>query len=361
VISSDINRLRLANQQIAPARFRTAAEVVSGLGAMQAQDYSGALWAIGLRLPNATKETIERAIAERKIIRTWPLRGTLHFVAAPDARWMLEILGPRMIARSAPRHRQLGLAEAVFARSRELFLNALQGGRQLTRDAMMSVLEQAGISTAQQRGYLILWRLALERLICFAPHSGKQPAFVLLDEWIPAAQSPDRATALAELARRYFTSHGPASLNDFVGWTGLTIADAKAGLQKAGAQLSQQSIDGTAYWMPCEPAPAADSAQTAHLLPGFDEYILGYKDRGSALDPRHASKIVPGGNGVFQPTIVINGRVVGTWKKTAKKKVVIITASPFIRFKKADGNAVAAAAKRYGQFRDLPVEVEYAP
>jgi hypothetical protein len=346
----DVAHFRLVNQQISCPRSKEPHEVVSALGAMQAQDYLGALWAIGLRVAGATETAVEQAIAERKLIRTWPMRGTLHFVAAADARWMLELMTPGPIARAARRFQQLELDEKVFSRSRKLFIRALRGNRQLTRKTMMDLLEGARISTAGQRGLHILWRLAQEGLLCFAAREGKQQTFALLEEWAPQPHRPPRDAALAEMAQRYFSGHGPATLRDFVWWTGLKISSAKAALDSVCPQLSQHVIDGTSYWMNREfPDPPA-AARAVYLLPGFDEYLLGYRDRGAVLEPRHSQKIMPGGNGLFLPTIVISGRVAGTWKRVLKKNEVLITPSPFAPLKKAEQNAFAAAAERYRDF-----------
>jgi len=353
----DITHHRLASQQIAPVARNGPGEVVASLGAMQAQDYLGALWAIGLRLPKATETDIAQAIADRTVVRTWPMRGTLHFVAAADVHWMLKFLTPRIIAGAARRRQQLELDDAIFARCEKVFVRVLQGGNQVARDELLGSLQRARISVTAQRGYHILWRLAQEGLICFGAHQGRQPTFALLDEWAPKIRNWERAEALAELARRYFTSHGPATVHDFVWWSGLKISEARAAIEMAPAYLTSETIDGKVYWMsPNRPAlrPASPSV---HLLPGFDEYMLGYQDRSAALDPQHAQKIVPGGNGMFMPTLVINGRVAGTWKRVVKKKMVAITAAPFAPLKKAELRALAPAAERYGQFLNLPVEL----
>ncbi len=197
--SATIARLRLERQQIRRHPAATPAQVVAALCAMQAQDYAGTLWSIGLRLQGAIVADVEQAIAERTIVRTWPMRGTLHFVAAADVRWLLKLLAPRVIAGSARRHHQLELEEAIFARSRTLFADALQGGQQLARSALLQILEAAGISTAGQRGYHILWRLAQEGLICCGPMAGKEQTFVLLEEWLPPAPERDREAALARI------------------------------------------------------------------------------------------------------------------------------------------------------------------
>lgn len=350
----DITYCRLWSQQIAHTRAKTPAEVVAGMGAMQAQDYSGAKWAIGLRLPHATDADIEQAAADRTIVRTWPMRGTLHFVAAEDVRWMLELMTPRVIAGSKARQQMLELDDTVFARCKEVFFEALQGGKQRTRDEMYQILERAGISNTGQRGYHILWRTAQDGLICFAAHSGKQPTFALLEEWIPGAKGLERGEALAELAKRYFTGHGPATVHDFAWWSGLTVSDAHAGLASVGSQLVQEIVDGKTYWMSPEAqeqtATLRKDAPCLYLLPGFDEYLLGYKDRSAALDPAHASRVVPGNNGIFMPTIVHDGRIIGLWKRAITKRGVTVTAAPFSPLGEAEERAFEETAQRYRQY-----------
>jgi len=352
--SHDIARSRLSNQRIASSPCRTPAEVVAALGAMQAQDYLGGLWSVGVRLPGTTEAAVEEAIAGRRIIRTWPMRGTLHFVAAQDVRWMLELLTPRIIAGSARRWRLLELEEAVFARSRKLFIHALEGDGQLTRDAMMELLERDGISTAGLRGYHILWRLAQEGLLCFAAREGKQHAFALLEKWAPQARSLDRDQALAELARRYFTGHGPATLHDFAWWSGLKVADAKAGLDSVRSELCSETVADSDYWTGRN-APALPNSRTAYLLPGFDEFLLGYTDRSATLDAQHRTKVLLIANGRFLGTIVIDGRVAGTWKRDLKKKEVVVTTTAFRALKAGERRLVEAAADNYGRFLQMPV------
>lgn len=346
---------RLANQGIAQPTFAEAGDVVAWLGALQAQDYGGTLWAIGLRMAGATERRIEQAIAERTIVRTWPMRGTLHFVAANDVRWMLALLAPREIAGSAGRARQLDLDAATFARSKEVFAKALQGGKQLTRAEMLHALEQAGIATTGQRGYHLLVRSAQEGLICFGSRQGKQHTFALLDEWIPPTQPLASDEALAALTRRYFSSHGPATAQDLMRWAGLTAAEVKRGLEAAGKDLIQETIAGRGYWMPSSTSAPSRGMQSAYLLPGFDEYVLGYGDRRAVLDPAYAQRICPGDNGMFIPTLVIDGVVTGVWKRILKKHAVVIEVAPFRPLATAENHAINAAAQRYGEFLGLPV------
>lgn len=308
--TTDIARLRLYNQQIVSARLNKPEEVAAWLGGMQGQDYAGVKWSFSLRLPNATDADIEQAIAGRTIIRTWPMRGTLHFVAAADVRWLLDLLAPRNIAGSARRHKQLELDEATFTRCKDIFINALHGGRQLTRDNLYKLLEDAGISINSQRGYHILWRSALDGIICFSAQRGRQQTFALLDEWAPDAVKLPRDEALAELAKRYFNSRGPATLQDYIWWSGLTAADARTGLEMIKTQLEQKNVDGQIYWLSKDISVPLHASGVAHALPGFDEYLLGYKDRSAVLDTANAAKVCPGGNGMFASTIAVDRKSV---------------------------------------------------
>ena len=324
------------------------------MGAMQAQDYRNALWAVGLRTAGATEAIVEQALAAGEIVRTWPMRGTLHFVAAADVHWMLELLTPRVVAAAAKRAEVHGLDPATLSRCRELCAELLCGGRRLTRGALFAELNARGIATEAQRGYHILWRLAQERLICFGPHERKQPTLVLLDDWVPATKRWQPGDPLAEVARRYFTSHGPATLQDFVWWCGLKVADAKAAI--AAAELTQETIDGVPHWASPQ-AQAPGEIADAHLLPAFDEYLLGYRDRSAALDALHAGKVVPGNNGVFQPTVVVDGRIVGTWKRVIKSRAVVVTVDPFAPLPKSAQRAIEKAADAYGRFMGTSVDV----
>jgi hypothetical protein len=278
------------------------------------------------------------------------MRGTLHFVAPADVRWMLKLLTPRVIANSARRHAQLALDEAIFSQSQDLFVKALQGGKQLTRAAMMALLDSAGIATTNQRGYHILGWAAQTGLISYGPMQGKEQTFVLLDEWAPPGKDLTRDEALAEVTLRYFTGHGPATLQDFMWWTGLVAADARAGLEMVKSQLAHQGVDGQIYWMPQTTPSGRNQTVDCVLLPGFDEYLLGYTDRRAVLDPRYSQRIQPGKNGMFSPTVVVDGQVVGTWKRRVKKDMVIVTSSPFTSFSAAQQQAIASAAERYVRF-----------
>ena len=354
--NSDIARQRLANQRVSVTTFEKPGEVVRWLGAVQAQDYLGALWALGLRTRGATEADVERAIAGRTIIRTWPMRGTLHFVAAADVRWMLRLLTPRVVSGSALRlHREFGLDEAAFTRARRVLARALGGGRQLSRGSIYEALEAARIPTGAGRGLHILSRLAQDGFICFGAREGRQQTFALLDEWSPpAGPAPSRDESLAELARRYFTSHGPATVRDFAWWSGLRAAEAAAGLEMVKSQFARETIDGQVYWLPTSaPAVKGRRKPRVHLLPAYDEYTVAYKDRGAVMD-RAGAKGATHGYSILQPVIVADGQIVGTWKRAFKKGAAVIAPSLFADFEEAEARAFDEAAGRYRKFLGPP-------
>ena len=352
----NIVRLRLRNQQIAQQDFRTPAELVSHLGAVQAQDYAGGKWAIGLRLPNASEADIEAAIADRTIVRTWPMRGTLHFVPAVDVRWMLALMATRVVAGSTGRYRSLGLDERTLERGGEALAIALAGRRPLTRPELYRALDEAGVRSADGRGLHIIAHHAQKGLICFASHAGKQPAFALLDEWVPGARTLERDEALAELAKRYFTSHGPATLQDCAWWSGLPLRDVRTGIELAGAQIGRLEIACVEHFIGASTPSQAEDSHVLHLLPPFDEYTVAYRDRSAVVAAEN--KELASSGGVFRPIIVVDGQVIGTWKAAVKKGALEVTPTPFAEHPRVDDDAVNGAAKRYADFLGMPLSGE---
>jgi hypothetical protein len=346
-----VGRSRLANQHVSRPTFRDPADVVRWLGAVQAQDYLGGLWAVGLRTKGATEASVEEAIARRAIVRTWPMRGTLHFVAAEDVRWILPILTPRVVAGAQSRFRQLGLDGATFARSARVAERALAGGKVLRRDTLYEIWNGAGIATHDARGLHLLGVLSQTGLLCFGPREGKQQTFTLLEEWLPPSRALDREEALGELARRYFRSHGPATVHDFAWWSGLTVTDARAGLESVKSELESWESDARTFWFAASPSVRA-GAGGAYLLPPWDEFTVAYRDRRDILEPKYATRVNAGG-GVLSPVIVVRGEVVGTWKRTIKKDTVTVKAALFRALNRADREAVAKAVDRYARYLGL--------
>jgi len=354
---SDIAQLRLINQRIARSDFKTPADVVRHMGAMQAQDYPGVKWAIGLRLPDSTETGIEQAVRDRTILRTWPQRGTIHFVVPEEVRWRLSLSTPRILAGAKRRHENLKLGQATFDKALDLFTNALRGDKQLSRPNMMKVLDDGGITTAGQRGYHILWYLAQNGHLCFGPLDGKQVTFALLNEWVPKTDDIPRAEALKRITESYFRSHGPATMQDLMWWSGMTAVDIKSGIESAKHSLVSADVGGKIYWMVRELPTIELSKNAVYLLPSFDELILGYKDRTPTLDVEHMPKIVPGMNGMFAATIVINGKVEAVWRRTIKKSEIIVELAPFSKFNSAQIRAIHDAVTSYGNYLQLKSKI----
>lgn len=342
---NEIVRARLRNQRVIEPRWATPREAVHALGAVQAQDFAGSLWAIALRTTSSTLADVEAAITRREIVRTWPMRGTLHFVDARDLRWITSLLAPRVIRRAGARHRELGLDDKVVTRSRKLVEKHL-AGTTISRPGMYELFAANGIDPEGQRGIHILGMLAMQRVICFGAHHGKQPAFALCDDWLPKGRDLDGDEALAELATRYVTSHGPATLADLCWWSGLTLGEARRGLAAAKIEL----VDGYA-------APPSTSSSRlglhAELLPPYDEMVVAYKDRKEILDP---TLVTATRGGLFSPVVLVDGWIVGTWKRELKKGRVIVRAAlatPLTKGKRA----LEAAAARYGTHLGMPAEL----
>jgi hypothetical protein len=349
---------RLHNQHITHQSFEKAGDVVSWLCAVQAQDYTAAKWALGLRMRNASDEIIEQAFTDGTILRTHVMRPTWHFVLPSDIRWLLELTAPRIKAANAYYIRTHGLDNTVFTQSNAILAKALLGGKQLTRTELVSELQHSGIVTGDVlRSTYIIMNAELDGIICSGARRGKQFTYALLDERAPQARTLNRDEALAELARRYFTSHGPATLQDFVWWSGLTAADAKNGLEMNSSQLMNEIIDNQAYWRSSSLPPANDLSQLIYLLPNFDEYTVGYTDRSAIIAASDTEKINAPGD-VLNPVIVLDGRVIGTWKRTIKKDSVILTPNLFNSPTKPETRALTASANRYGAFLNLPMNID---
>ena len=309
----EIVRRRLAGQFLTSAGPATGAELVLALGAVQAQDYPGAKWALGQRIAGATDAGIERELATGRILRTHVLRPTWHFVAPADIRWMLALTAPRVMAATAYHARANELDAKTFRRSNDAIAAALEGGRQLTRTELGDVLTRAKVrgATGQRLAHLMM-QAELDAIICSGARRGKQFTYALIDELVPPAPPRDRDDALLELTRRYFTSRGPATVHDYAWWSGLTVVDCKRGVQLAGPELQQSTLDGVAMWF--VERPHSKAAASAHLLPNYDEFFIGHKDR-SAIGQRIGStSSVSGGSALIGHVIIVDGQLVGGWK-----------------------------------------------
>jgi hypothetical protein len=340
--TSDIPSIRLASQQLGRSSITTPEGMVRWLGAVQSQDYEGGLWSIGLRQPGSTRRDIEKALDDRRIVRTWAMRGTLHMVPADDVGWILSLVAPRMVRVHARREKELGLTGEDFRKGRELVTGALEGGRSMTRPEIYRVLDEGGVSPDGQRGYHILFRFALEAVICFGPRRGKEHTIVLLDEWVGDDRGFHRDEALAELARRYFSSHGPATLQDFTWWSGLPAADAREGMAALGGEFTTHAAGKKTLFMVAgqEPYPGRE----AHLLPPYDEFFIAYRDRTAFIEPADLARME---TRLSNFPFIISGRAAGTWKKEPRKEEMVIRTRSFTRLDRAGIEALATAVERY--------------
>ena len=340
---------------------KDVAGVVTWLGAMQAQDNASAMWSLGVRLPHLTAAGVHDSLERREALRTWPMRGTVHLVPSRDAHWMLALTGVRALAGVAKRREYLGLSEADADRAVELLRAALTGGKRLTRSECVRVIVDGGVPGADKLGYHLLWYASQKAVTCIAPLIGKEQSFVLLDEWVPDPVRLDPEEALATLTLRYFRGRGPSTRKDFAGWATLTAAEAKRGIAACGDALRTVTVDGVEMVVAADLLDAYDGGRVEpddefRVLSGFDEFLLGFKDRSLMVAEEHKQAIIPGGNGVFQSTISRGGRVIGTWKRTTGARRTVVSIFPLAKLTAKEHKAVEAAFVPYGRFVEAPLE-----
>ncbi len=330
----DIGLLRLAALGLAGGDRPGATEAVRRLGAVQAQDWPGALLSVALRTSSRSRAEVQAAFDAGELVRSWPMRGTLHALAAEDLHWFLDTVGARALTGIGKRWANLELDGTQAERSREAVLAALAGGRRATRAELVATIAAAGVPVTGQRGYHLLWYLSQTGTLCLGPTDGAgEQLFVLLDEWIGQPRRLAAEEARAELALRFFTGHGPATVADLVRWAGSTARDVRAGLAQVRDRLDTVTVEGTEYHMdprtPDRLAAARAEAGGVFLLPGFDEFVLGYADRTAVVPAEFADRLVPGRNGVFRATVVHGGQVVGLWRWTGRGATRAVEVEPF--------------------------------
>jgi len=353
----DIAQLRLHNQSLIGKKFATPMAVVKRLGAVQAQDFAAAKWALGMRMQNATDADVEWAFNKGSILRTHVMRPTWHFVPPQDIRWMVGLTASRVKALLAPYDRKLEISGQVLSRSRAVMIRALMGGKHLTRDQLAARLESSGIPARGQRLAHIVMHAELDAVICSGRRSGKQFTYALLEERVPQTKKLSRERALSTLVLRYFTSHGPAQAKDFAWWSGLTTKDVLEGLELVRRKLVQETVDGKVYWLSPDSKATKAGAHGAYLLSIYDEYTIAYRDRSALGGESTAEKLLSMGN-ALTAVMVMNGKIVGTWKRTFEKSAVRIALSPFGKLTGPGEEAFAAAALRYGKFLGLQLVLD---
>ncbi|OJW81065.1 MAG: hypothetical protein BGO69_03095 [Bacteroidetes bacterium 46-16] len=347
--AAELIRYRLYNQQVTNQSFVRPGDMVTYLGAVQAQDYNAAKWALGLRLAKATDSGIEQAFNKGEIIRTHILRPTWHFVAPADLRWMLQLTAPRIKILSKYQHSRLELDDKLFLKSNKIIAKALQAKGPLLRNDLIEALGKAKIPIGEQRFIHIMMRAELDGIVCSGPRVGKQFTYALLDERVPPSVAISRQESLAKLALKYFCSHGPASVTDFGWWSGLTMADAKEGLALVKNELVQVSCEGKIYWMSKDVASLPAPAFAIYLLPAYDEYLISYAGRNAMIDEKHF-RTVATSNGIFNPVLIVRGRVAGLWKRSISRNIMDIEVNTFAPLPASSMGKLRKAIHRYEQF-----------
>jgi hypothetical protein len=360
ITADDVCRSRLAGQFLTAPGPSRANAVVRALGAVQAQDYAGAKWALGQRTRTLTDTDVEREFEAGDILRTHVLRPTWHFVSPSDIRWMLALTGPRVCAAMAHYNRKLELDRSVFRRSNAVLTRALRDGKCLTRAELRTALDRAGVEvgSGQRLGHLMM-QGELDGVLCSGPRRGKQFTYALLDERAPMTTPLDRDEALLELTRRYFTTRGPATTHDFAWWSGLTLTDVKRGIDLAGKQLERVTLGEGIYWRFASTSKPPRKS-TAHLLPNYDEYFIGHRDRSVIAQHLGDTSAVTGGNALISYVVIVDGQLVGTWRRRIEKDRVVVTVDPLTHLSATERARVAAAANGFGKFLQLPVELRRA-
>ncbi len=306
----------------------------------------------------AADAAIEQAFTNGSILRSHLLRPTWHFVTPADIRWIIQLTAPRVHAANAYYYRKTGLDASTVKRSNSAMAKALRGGNQLTRTEIASALEKAGIATdGELRMSYIMMRAELDGIICSGPRRGKQFTYALLEERVPQVKALKRDEALAGLVTRYFTSRGPATLQDFIWWSGLTMTDAKRGIEMVKSRFLHEVIGDQTYWFVESASPAKEVFPTACLLPNYDECFIGFKDRSAIGEVVRRSNLDENDPAFIAHVVIIDGQIVGGWKRTLKKDAAIVELNLITNLTKAEQQAVADAAGRYGAFLGLPVEL----
>jgi len=350
---------RLARQHLIEQSLRQASEVVELLAAVQAQDYQGAKWALAQRLSGGASDSdIEKEIAGGAILRTHILRPTWHFVAAADIRWMLDLTGPRVKAQLGYYDRELGLDTVVLKRSRDVFTKALKGGKQLTRAELAQALTKGGVrSDGTQRLAHLVMHAELDGLICSGARRGKQFTYALLDERVPAATKKlARDESLYALGMRYFATRGPATEDDFVWWSGLTKADTRAFIHSAGNALQSETIGGRMYWFRPSGMSTKYKRPLVHLLPNYDEYFIGLKDRSAIHGTIKKQGVVANLTALAGNVVTINGQIAGGWTRTFRGKGVSVATRPLFELSSLEARAVKREVERFANFLEMPLQ-----
>lgn len=356
---ADLFTYRLYAQRLISPDLASPEAVVGHLGAVQAQDFGAAKWALGLRANTLTEDIVMQAYNEGRILRTHVLRPTWHFILPADIRWMLRLTAPRVIAASATHYRKCGLTDAVFAKANQIIAEALRDGQYLNRKEINAVLAENGLDNDPFRLSWIVMRAELDGVICSGPARGKQFTYALLEDRVPLAPELTDQQALERLVRRYFVGHGPATFKDFLRWSGLSAVEAKPALEMMRNSLQSERIDSLEYWFDPSLPDQVSSApiDRPFLLPSFDEYAVAFSNRFRLFSPGYKQFLDARGDPLFNNCILLNGAIAGTWKRTVKKQAVVIEPILFTRFTAIQKRNLDQAFAAYGNYMQLPLQI----
>ena len=352
----EISKIRLNSQKISASEFKTAGELTSWMGAMQAQDYSMAKWAIGLRLKDSTDKNIEESFNKGEIIRTHLMRPTWHFISAEDIYWMLDLTALQIKASMKSRDKALELSDAVYKKSNSIIEKSLSAEVALTREELEIEFNRAGINTGNNRLSHIFLRAELDGIMCSGPVKGNKHTFSLLQKRVPLKKLFTREESLVKLAERYFRSHCPATIQDFAWWSGLSQKETLHAMESVKHLFISEKIDSGKYYFPASFAGVGSEKTSVHLLPAYDEFLISYRNRIASLPLGDTSKTVSA-NGIFYPLIVVNGQVTGLWKRSTKGNKVTLELILYSKHNRNIRELIGREANALGRFLNKETEV----
>lgn len=346
-----IPEIRLQNQQLSTPLFRHPKELVSWMGAMQAQDYTMVKWAVGMRLKSPGIQAVEKALHQGEILRTHVMRPTWHLVAAEDIRWMLKLSAQRIKSAndSYAKGHGLEITEQQYERSYTILGNILSGKRSLTKQEIAEHFERSGLLADNYHMTRFMSRAEVEGIVCSGECRGRQHTYALLDERVPPTPELAKEEALARLATAYFRSHAPATLQDFSWWSGLPLTEARQAISLIEPELMSEQWHSQTWYIHDSCRTLGKATDSLHLLPSYDEYLIGYKDRTNVLPKEDYSKAFTN-NGLFFPVLLYKGHVVGNWNKASKKKEIFPELSLFRKDICLKEELLNQAKERYVRF-----------
>lgn len=348
---SEIILNRLINQQIATPVYTSPKDLTNWMGALQAQDYNMVKWAIGMRLKDCNENTVQDAINKGELIRTHVLRPTWHFVSSDDVYWMLALNAEKIKSSMRARHNFLGLNPEIIKKSQSKIIKMLEEVDFLERDEIINRLFETKIVSDTHQVYHILTFSELDGLICSGPEINNKPTFTLLEKRVPVKIKYTREESIALLTKKYFQSHGPATIKDFVWWSGLNNTEAKKGIEMNKPEIKFVTEGMDNYWYFAENSDTGIDNYQIYLLPAFDEFIISYRERKFIIADDNYSKLISN-NGIFRPVIIFKRQAIGTWKRTVRKKTKEIDLLLFENTMKLSAKSLRQSLKKYQEYKN---------